>query len=77
LAAVGAVQTDSGGFKNVDSGFVALVLMGMTEQVSAPEFIAASGKPWPEALRACIDIALFGIVGHSQHVAGAGVDDPK
>jgi hypothetical protein len=51
--------------------------MSMTQQISAPEFIAASGKPWPEALRTLIDIALFGIVGQSQHVAGAGVDGPK
>ena len=67
---------EQGEFKNVDSGFVALLLVNMTQQISAPEFISASGKPWPEALRTLIDIALYGIVGQTHHNADGG-GDPK
>jgi hypothetical protein len=46
-------------------------------QISAPEFILASGKPWPDALRTLIDIALYGIVGQSHHIPDGGVDGAK
>jgi hypothetical protein len=41
------------------------------------EFTLASAKPWPEALRTLIDIALYGIVGQSHHIPDGGVDGAK
>jgi hypothetical protein len=47
------------------------------QQISAREFTLASAKPWPEALRTLIDIALYGIVGQSHHIPDGGVDGAK